>query len=395
VDLLDWAGLALRWIHLVVGIGWIGASLYFMWLDASLERPHPPGGRVEGRIWMVHSGGFYRVEKLRLGPGELPPVLHWFKWEAGLTWLSGFLLLVVVYYLTGGVYLVDPAVAPISPAVATAIGVGTLALAWAVYDGLWTSRLARGGAGAATWLSWALLAAVAWALCQVLGGRAAFLHVGALLGTVMAANVWMRIVPAQRELIAATEAGREPDWTLGLRAKQRSTHNSYVTLPVIVTMVSHHYPATHGHRLNWLVLLLLIAVGAGVRHLWITLEHRRPARWVLGPVAAAVVALVALTWPAPRATVAGGGERVPFAVARRIVDLRCASCHSVTPTDDVFRAAPNGVAFDTPESIITRAATIRERTLGVRNMPLANKTGMTERERELLGRWIDQGARRD
>jgi uncharacterized membrane protein len=394
---LDWLGLALRWFHLVVGIGWIGASLYFMWLDASLQAPRRPEPGVVGEVWMVHSGGFYQVVRRKLGPGELPAPLHWFRWEAALTAASGLLLLIAVYYVTGGVYLVDPMVARLTPAAAVAIGVGSLVAGWLVYDLLWRSPLGRGHARLATALSWVLLVAAGWALTRLLSGRAAFIHVGALLGVMMAANVWMHIVPAQRELIAATREGRPPDWSLGEHAKRRSTHNSYVTFPVIFTMFSHHYPAIHGHRLNWLLLALLVVVGAGIRHFMITQEHRRPAAWVWGPVAAALVVLALATWPprgSPSAATPRPGERpVPFSVVRGIVDLRCTSCHATRPTDDVFRVAPNGVVLDTAEGLRVRAATIKERVVGTRTMPLANKTGMTDEERALLGRWIDQGAR--
>jgi uncharacterized membrane protein len=370
-----------------------------MWLDASLTAPRPPRDRVEGELWMVHSGGFYQVEKRRMGPGLMPDTLHWFRWEAALTWLSGFLLLIVVYYLTGGVYLLDPAVSGIGVGAAIAIGLGTLIVGWLVYDLLWLSPLARGDGRAATVVSCTLLLGVIWGLCHLLSGRAAYLHVGALLGTIMVANVWMRVLPAQRRMIAATRAGREPDHTLGLQAKHRSTHNSYVTFPVIAIMLSIHYPRTYGHELNWLVLVLLFVVGMGVRHFMIGLERHRPAGWALAPAVVAVAALVYLTSPAWRgtapATAAGAGAPTSFAAVRRIVEVRCVSCHSSTPTDDVFRSAPNAVAFDTAESIRARAETIKLRTVLQKTMPLGNKTGMTDREREVMGRWVDEGARVD
>jgi uncharacterized membrane protein len=391
--LLDWLNLALRWFHVVVAIGWIGASFYFMWVDSNITPPEKPREGVAGELWMVHSGHFYQVEMRHLRPGEMPKVLHWFKWEAALTWISGIALLTVAYYLTGGVYLVDPSVSRISTGGAVALCVGLLILSWVVYDLLWVSPLGRDHARAATAISYALLLGVVIALCRTLSGRAAFIHVGAMLGTIMVANVWMRILPAQRELIAATAQGRTADWTLSDRAKRRSVHNSYVTLPVIFMMVSNHYPSTYSNRLNWLILALFIVVGVGLRHLMITHEKHRPAAWVLAPVAVSVAVLVYRTLPT--APAAGVGARVPFPVARRIVETRCVSCHSTTPTDDIFRAAPNGVAFDTPESIRLRAETIKQRTVLLKNMPLANKTGMSEIERETLGRWIDQGARLD
>jgi uncharacterized membrane protein len=389
--ILDWLNIGLRWTHLIAGIGWIGTSLYFMWLDAALIRASSPDAKVEGHAWLLHSGGFYLVERRKLPPGQLPSPIHWFKWEAAMTWLTGLPLLVLVYYMTGGVYLVDPSVSSITPNRAVMLGVGALVVAWIVYDLVWTSPLARGRGIPAAILSWALLYAGAFGLTHVLSGRAAFIHTGAMLGTIMVANVWMRIVPAQRDLIAAAEAGRTPDETLSRRAKQRSTHNSYVTFPVIFTMLSNHYPATYGHPLNWLILWLLIVVGAGARHVMIARERHRPADWWLLPVAAALAAVVFLTSPAWL----GGkrrGEHVSFTAARAVIDRRCLSCHSEKPTDDVFRAAPNGVTFETPESIRLRAELIRTRVVLTRTMPLANKTGMTDAERDLLGRWLDQGA---
>jgi uncharacterized membrane protein len=397
--ILDWLNLGLRWIHLIAGIGWIGTSLYFMWLDAALIRaePHgappgsPPRGDVEGHAWLLHSGGFYLVERRKLPPGQLPSPIHWFKWEAAMTWLTGFPLLVIVYYLTRGALLVDPAVSSISVGAAVAVGIGLLIVSWAVYDALWTSPLARGDGWAAA-VSWVLLFAVVYGLTHVLSGRAAYIHTGAMLGTIMVANVWMRIVPAQRELIAAAEAGRSPDATLSVRAKQRSTHNSYVTFPVIFTMLSHHYPATYGHPLNWLILWLLIVVGVGVRHVMIARERGKPADWWLLPVGAALAAVVYLTSPAWFGTTTRAGAPVAFAAAKEVIDRRCLACHSTRNTDDVFRIAPNGVTFDTPESIRARADTIRARVIVLRNMPLANKTSMTEAERDLLARWLDAGA---
>ena len=388
----DWLNVGLRWVHLIAGIGWIGTSLYFMWLDAALIREEPPRDGVEGRAWLLHSGGFYLVERRKLPPGQLPSPIHWFKWEAAMTWLSGFPLLVLVYYTTRGVYLVDPAVSSISPGAAVGVGLGLLVVSWAVYDLIWTSGLSRRGGRAAIVISWALLFATVYGLSRVLSGRAAYIHVGAMLGTIMVANVWMRIVPAQRDQIAAAEAGRTPDPTLALRAKQRSTHNSYVTFPVIFMMLSSHYPATYGHPLSWLILSLMVVVGAGVRHLMIARERGKPADWWLVPVGACLVAAVYLTSPAWRSPTTHGGERVAFETIRPIIDRRCLSCHSQRPTDDVFRIAPNGVTFDTPESIHTRADTIRARTVVLRNMPLGNKTGMTDAERELLASWLDQGA---
>src|SRR5262245_60139873 len=370
----------------------MGTSLYFMWLDAALVREESPRVGVERRAWLLHSGGFYLVERRKLPPGQLPSPIHWFKWEAAMTWLTGFPLLVLVYYTTRGVYLVDPAVSSITPGTAVALGIGLLVVSWAVYDLLWTSSLAGGHARLAVLLSWALLFAVVYGLTRVLSGRAAYIHVGAMLGTIMVANVWMRIVPAQRDLIAAAEAGRTPDYTLSARAKQRSTHNSYVTFPVIFTMLSNHYPALYGHPANWLVLALLIVVGVATRHVMLARDKGKPTDWLLLPAAAAVAVAVFLTSPAWLGGGPGNGQRVAFTAVKGVNERRCVSCHSRTPTDNVFRTAPNGVTFDAPESIRAHAETSRTRVVLTRNMPLGNKTGMTDEERALLGAWAAQGA---
>jgi uncharacterized membrane protein len=376
----DWANLLLRWTHFIAGIAWIGSSFYFIWLDRALG--------VQGTLWMVHSGGFYEVQRRRPGPGEIPAVLHWFKWEALLTWLSGIALLVLLYYLSDA-YLLDPSVSHIGRGAAIALGVGLLVAGWAIYDGLWRSPLAERPI-VATGLSLALLAVATIILCRFLSGRAAYMHVGALLGTVMVANVWMRILPAQREMIAATAQGRRADFTLGARAKRRSVHNSYLTFPLLFIMLSTHFPVTYAGAFNWLILLLLIVAGAGARHLMIA--DARSARWAVGPAALALGAAVWLSVPraAPAHASAAGTPR--FAEVRDVVNRRCLPCHSAYPSDPASPTAPAGVRFDTPTQINSLVERIRVRAVETQTMPLANRTGMTPEERELLGRWIAAGA---
>jgi uncharacterized membrane protein len=384
----DWLNLLLRLTHFIAGIAWIGSSFYFIWLDRALTKPPAPRPGVEGDLWMVHSGGFYQVEKRRPGPGEMPTVLHWFKWEALLTWISGIALLILVYYMSSGAYLLDPAVSGIGPGTATAL-IALLVGGWAVYDLLWRSPLAARRA-VATGVSLLLLAAVTLALSRLLSGRAAYMHVGALLGTLMVANVWMRILPAQREMIAATAAGRQPDFTVGERAKRRSVHNSYMTFPLLFIMLSGHYPATYASPLNWLNLLLLIVAGAAARHVMI--GDPRSARWALAPAAAAVAAVIALSAPARSPADAASLLHPGFADVRAVINERCLPCHSVYPTDATFGPAAAGVAFDTPQSVQRFAERIRVRAVETHTMPLGNKTGMTAGERELLARWIAAGA---
>lgn len=389
----DWLNLLLRLFHLVAGIAWIGSSFYFIWLDSQLAKPAPSKTDVEGELWMVHSGGFYLVERKRIGPGMVPPDLHWFKYEALFTWISGICLLAVVYYLTGGSYLIDPQVSSITPGQATLVGVGLLACAWLVYDAIWASALGDKRPGLATAICLALGVGVAYGLCHLLSGRAAYIHFGAMLGTLMVANVWMRILPAQQRMIDATQEGRQPDFTHSARAKRRSVHNSYMTFPVLFIMLSNHYPATYGNSLNWLVLLGVMATGGLVRHAMIAKSKTR--HWALLPAAALLAAAFVQTAPrssaAPSAA-AANEPKVPFAQARAIVVQRCLPCHSAKPSDPTFGPTPGGANFDTPDGMAGLAHRIRFRAVESKTMPLGNKTGITEAERETLRAWIDQGA---
>ena len=388
----EWLGLAVRWAHAITGIAWIGTSFYFMWLDSHLRPPEPARERVEGEIWLVHSGGFYRTEKVLIGPGELPAELHWFKWEAAFTLITGLMLLAVVYYLGAGFLMIEPDKLEISTQTAIAIGVASLVLGWLVYDGLWVSPLAR----YERWLSaicFVLLVAVAYGLSQVLSSRAAFIHVGALIGTIMAVNVWVRILPAQQNMIDATQAGKQADFGLGLKAKQRSVHNNYLTLPVVFVMLSSHYPTTFGHAQGWAILAGLFLVGAGVRH-WFNLRNRgRRNLWL---IPAAVAGMAALAWfaaePSRRADRAAGGPPVAFAEVKSVVTRRCVACHSTTPTFDGVEAAPKDVKFDTPRQIAASARAIKAQAVVSHAMPPGNATQMTDAERDLLARWVNQGA---
>ena len=403
----EWAGLALRWIHFIAGIAWIGSSFYFIWLDDHLERVlsgAPEAARdpdLEGSLWMVHSGGFYRVERRRVGPGRMPATLHWFKWEAAITWFSGALLLGLLYYGTGGLYLTDPLVSTLSPRAAMLLGLVVLIGGWVVYDVLWSAigeRMPR----VALAISLVLLAAIVVLLCSTLSGRAAYLHVGAMLGSIMVANVWARILPAQTAMIRATEQGTTPDFTLGDKAKLRSVHNSYLTFPVLFAMISNHFPGTWGAPHRALVLGLLIGLGMGARHLMIGRGPRRIA-WAV-PMAGALVAVVLLTAPARlegsgqapspavAAALAGEGTAPSFGEVQAIVLARCVACHAAAPRITSFGAAPGGVNFEDPARIVRYAPRIRERVVTTRTMPLGNMTGMSEEERLVLARWIGHGA---
>jgi uncharacterized membrane protein len=395
---LEWLNLVLRWIHVIAGIMWIGDSFLFMWMDRSLTAPtRTRDGAVVGELWMVHSGGFYEVVKRKyLPPNEVPASLHWFMWEAYSTWISGFFLLGVVYYFGGGVYLVDRGVSGIGVGAAIALSLGVLVAGYLVYDLLWSSPVASRPALAGA-ISFGLIVAAAWGLTHVFSGRAAFIHVGALLGTIMAANVGHHIIPAQRKMLAATRAGQPVDVTLGERAKRRSVHNHYLTLPVLFTMLSSHFPATYGHPLAWLVLTLLIIVGATAKYV---MNFRgRSSRWMIAAGALALVAVVTLTARTPGAVPAGpdlrGAALVPFAEARAIIERRCVTCHAAKPTNPSFPEPPSGVILEDPQRIQSLAARIMVRAVVTKTMPLGNLTGMTEDERRALGAWIVQGARID
>lgn len=390
-ELLD---LVLRWMHVIAGIMWIGNSLLWNWLDRNLEPAKSGGEGIQGEIWLLHSGGFYRMEKDLSGWDRERP-LHWFKWQAYTTWLTGAALLVVVYYASGGALLVDPAVADLSPGAAVAVGAGSIVVAWLAYDlalGRLLSRMGRVGAVAGL----GLVLAVSYALTHLLSGRAAFLHVGAMLGTLMAGNVFRVIMPSQRALVAAAERGERPDPEPAKRAKERSIHNNYMTFPVIALMLSSHFPALYAGRLGWLVLGVLVLAGAAVRHV-LNVRFTWP-RWkpALAAVSAASLGALALLTVRPARSVApveAGAERVTFAQAGAVVQKRCAVCHSADPADRTFGPSPGGVAFDTPEQIRARADRIRVRAVETATMPPANKTFATPEERALLGRWIAQGAR--
>ncbi len=389
-ELLD---LLVRWVHLIAGIMWVGNSMLFNWLDRNLVKTPDAKDDVEGEMWMLHSGGFYHVVKQQLSPGQMPSILHWFKWQSYSTWISGIFMLAIVYYMGDGAFMVDPSVSAISPNVAIAVGIGALVGGWLVYDLLWRSPLGKGRTAVA--LSLALAGGIVFLLTSLLSGRAAYIHVGAMLGTLMAGNVFFHIIPSQRQLVAAVEGGQKPDPAIAWQAKKRSIHNNYMTFPMLFIMVSNHFPGTFAQQFNWLILGVIIVAGATVRH-WLNIRFNFP-QWrpaLAATLVVAVVLLFGLMQPrkAPSRHEDASHAPVAFAQARAVIDLRCASCHSAKPTDPSFLQAPAGVAFDTPEQIMRFAERIKVRAVLSQSMPLANKTAMTPDERTLLGHWIDQGA---
>ena len=400
--LLDWLSLFGRWLHLVAGIAWIGSSFYFIWLDNHLVPPADPAiaaRGVAGELWAVHGGGFYNSHKYRLAPPSLPPSLHWFYWEAYTTFLSGFFLLCLLYYGQAEVYLIDPAVAALSKPAAIALGVAFLPVGWLVYHGLCRSPLGRNGRLLGAVLA-TLLSAAAWALCHLFSGRGAYMEFGALLGTIMVANVFFVIIPGQRELVRAKLEGREPDPLHALAGKQRSTHNTFFTLPVLFAMISPHYAMTYGARENWLVLIAICAAGVCLRLYFVARHkaHERNGRTSPLPAAVGLLTLAGVVlalMPGPRAgagdAAAGPAAAGDFVRIQSIVAQRCSSCHAARPTQPGFTAPPSGVLLDTPERILARTEQMRQQIV-TRAMPLGNVTAITEEERAVMLAWIERGA---
>lgn len=390
----QWLNLALRWSHVITGVAWIGTSFYFNWLNSRLAPP--PADRSEpgvtGELWSVHGGGFYRVVKYSVAPPRLPGTLHWFKWEAYATWVTGFFLLVLIYYAGAASFLVEPGGGHLSPIAGIAVGIGTLVVSWFVYDALCRSRLGARPLALAS-LLFLLGTALSWGLTRLLSPRAAYIHVGAAIGTIMAANVLMVIIPAQKEMVGALAQGRPPDAARGKQAALRSLHNNYLTLPVLFIMVSSHYPATYGHPLNWAILAALAVIGAATRH-WFNLRNQgRRNAWLLPAAVLGLVALAVVTTPRARSSAVGGaGDVALFADIRVVVARRCAPCHSSVPTQPGMPVAPLGVMLDTPDQIRASAPRILAVAVDAQTMPLGNLTGMTSDERALLGKWIRSGA---
>ncbi|MBP7626789.1 MAG: urate hydroxylase PuuD [Zoogloea sp.] len=389
--LLDWANLLLRWLHLITGIAWIGASFYFVMLDNSLRPPKNPADArrgVFGELWAVHGGGFYCSQKFLTGPqGEpLTQDLHWSKWEAYTTWLSGMSLLAVMYWAGASTHLIDSRVLALSQPAAIGISVAFIATGWLVYDALCRALFGRDGLMAVLLFAFVVLAD--WLLHQVFSARGAYIHVGAMLGTMMVANVFVHIIPGQRRMVAQIRAGQPVDPRPGQVGKQRSVHNTYFTLPVLFIMISNHYPMTYSHPNGWLVLVVMMLAGVLIRQFFV-LRHRGQLKWWLPAAGAALLALL-IVLLAPKPVDAGVGK-VAFAAVKSVVDQRCVACHAATPTQPGFAQAPKGVVLESAEQIGQHAAKIAE-TVASGYMPLGNLTGITEQERRLIATWHAQGA---
>lgn len=384
--LLDWLNILVRWLHFITGVAWIGSSLYFIWLDNHLEQPRDSADSdkgVGGEVWSVHGGGFYHAQKYRVAPAPLPDTLHWFKWEAYSTWLSGMFLLGLVYFVGAEIYLIDKSVADLSVASAIGIAVSIIVGGWLIYDLLCKSPLARDDRVFAVVLL-LLSSVLAWGLCQLFSGRAAYILFGATLGTIMVGNVFFVIIPGQKRMVAAAETGATPDPADGLRAKLRSVHNTYFTLPVLFVMTSNHYALTYSHPYNWAILIGISVAGALIR-IYFVARHKGQASPIPVILALALLAATAaMVAPRPQTD---DPAIATLAEVRNVVNARCTTCHSSAPVHPAFPAPPLGVILDTDEQILAEAERIFQQTVVTRVMPIGNLTSMTDDERQIINRW--------
>jgi uncharacterized membrane protein len=391
--LTEWASMIVRWLHVVAGIAWIGSSFYFIHLDLSLKRHDGLAAGVQGDAWQVHGGGFYHMVKYMVAPARMPEELTWFKWEAYTTWLSGFALLVLVYYLDADLFLIDKSVLDLSPQGAVAVSFCGLAAAYLAYEAICRSPLGRYDVALAL-LGYVFLVALTLAFTHVFAGRGAFVQIGALIGTIMVANVFVVIIPYQKKSVAALLAGQTPDPKWKKIGKQRSVHNNYLTLPAVFLMLSNHYPLVFATRYNWVMVAIILALGPLIRHFYNSRHAGLGSPWWTWIVAAVGMLLVAwLSTAGPRQTITGDVARgVDVAAAEEIVTSRCSMCHGAEPVWTGIPAAPGGVMLDTPEHIRQHARLINIYAVRSDAMPPGNLTEMTLQEREIVGAWIEAGA---
>ena len=423
--LMEWLNLSVRWVHMITGVAWIGASFYFVWLENNLNRVNPKSG-LAGDLWAIHGGGIYHLEKYKLAPPTMPDNLHWFKWEAYFTWMSGIALLCVVFYWNPTLYLLAPG-SSLSGPEGVLLGIGSLFAGWFIYSFLCDSALGKRPA-LLGFILFVLLIAAAYGFSKVFSGRGAYLHVGAVIGTIMVGNVFRIIMPAQRALVAAIAENRTPDPALPAKGLLRSRHNNYFTLPVLFIMISNHFPSTYGSQYNWLILAGIAVLAVLVRHYFNTRHDSHKYAWTLPVAALGMICLAYVTGPKPVSTApetakvikyqplpetALGGVKaadappaapaqapaaapvatVDFEQVHKVIQERCTVCHSATPSSPLFSAAPAGVMFDTAQQIQLMAPRIQAQAVVTPIMPLGNITQMTQQERDLVGAWINAGAR--
>ena len=435
---MEWLNLSVRWVHMITGVAWIGASFYFVWLENNLNRANPRDG-LSGDLWAIHGGGIYHLEKYKLAPPKMPENLHWFKWEAYFTWMSGIALLCLVFYWNPTLYLLAPgSTLSGGEGIAIAIGVGSLIAGWFIYDFLCDSPLGK-RPGLLGLVLFVLIIAACYGFSQVFSGRGAYLHTGAIIGTIMVGNVFRIIMPAQRALVAAIEQNKTPDPTLPAKGLLRSRHNNYFTLPVLFIMISNHFPSTYGSQYNWLILAGIAVAAVLVRHYFNTRHDSAKYAWTLPVGALAMICLAYVTGPKPMptapeqaaakvqyqplpetalggktaaekaaeqaaapapaatpaeapATATASVENGNFDKIHSVIQERCTVCHSAKPTSPLFSTAPAGVMLDTPQQIQQLAPRIQAQAVASQIMPLGNITQMTQQEREMIGAWIAKGA---
>ena len=392
--LFDWLDLIVRWIHVIVGIAWIGTSFYFNWLDSRLDKEIDKEN-IEGELWSVHSGGFYNINKLKEPPKKFPKELHWFKWEAYATWISGFVLLIIVYYLNAEGLMIDKNVNDITPFTAIIISIIFLIGSWFLYDLLCKSKLINQTALFTT-ICFIISVIVCYFLTKIYGSRAAYIHVGASLGTIMALNVFRVIIPSQKNMVNAALSNQKPDMSMANSAKTRSIHNNYMTLPVLFIMISAHYPFTYGHKYNWLILALISVIGALVRHYFNLRNKKQYKPWIL-PVAAIGMVLLIFYTALPKIisnqdNAVLSTEKISFVEINNIIKYRCGVCHAKNPTTEGIASPPKGIVFDSVEDILKNLSIIQAQAIDSDAMPPGNMTGITQQEREKILLWIQQGA---
>ena len=385
----DWLSLLLRWLHIITGIAWIGASFFFIWLDLNLKRAKDTPDGVQGETWMVHGGGFYHAQKWLVAPENMPKTLHWFKYESYFTWLSGFALMAVIYYWGAETFLIDAGVMALSVPMAISYSLAGLLVGWLSYNLLCHSPLGE-NTGTLALSLFVLLVAAAWGYEQVFSARAALVHVGAMIGTIMTANVFFIIIPNQTKVVAALKAGENPDPALGKQAKQRSTHNNYLTLPVLLMMMSNHYPFIYSTGNNWLIAALVIILGGVIRD-YFNAGHAggtgARVRWQWPLSGFLILILIWLT---------GGGafmtksdKITSDARALEIVQTHCVTCHASNPTSEFFDTAPLDVTLENVAEMTMFASRIYAQTILSTAMPLGNESAMSQDERDELRAWID------
>lgn len=385
--LYEWLNYGVRFLHLITGIAWIGASFYFVWLDNSLREP--PSWKkdkgIKGDLWAIHGGGFYEVAKYSLRPEEMPKTLHWFKWEAYTTGLTGFLLLTLMYYIGASSYTIDPAKMALTQWQAIGIGVGAIALFIITYEVLCRTPLVEKGLYFGLTLL-AILTVFAYTLDQIISSRAMYIHIGAMLGLAMVFNVFTTIMPSQRKMVAAVSQNEQPNPLWGHRAKLRSVHNNYATLPVLLIMISNHYPITYGNPYGWFILIALIAITAYARHFF-NLKHHgiiKPSILII-----ALLAFATLVWVVAPKSSTTAKTSVSTQQVMQVTNARCLQCHSAKPTDEVFKVAPAGVMYDTEAEVLAKAERIYARAVVSKDMPFMNKTQITEQERQVIAQWYE------